>query len=87
MWRLNLTAVQVLNQDPYHAVSWECVKQSGDGPGKISHHTASPQQDTVTFFGGLKGEDSVSTIYIFEIASACWSKVALVSNLPSLCLV
>jgi hypothetical protein len=26
MWRVNLTEVQKMKQDPYHSCAWECVK-------------------------------------------------------------
>lgn len=38
MWRLNLTEVRQLEQDPSRPVSWEPVNFTGKGPGKISHH-------------------------------------------------
>jgi len=65
MWRVNLTQLNVLKEDPYHPCAWEEVKMNEmkDGPGKISHHTASVNGDTVYFYGGLKGEDSVKDIY------------------------
>ena len=84
MWRVNLTQVQVMKEDPYHPCAWECVKQNGEkeGPGKISHHTASVNGNTAYFYGGLKGEDSVKDIYKFNVETNCWSCDALVSNLP-----
>ena len=41
MWRVSLTGIHALKQDPYYPVEWECVQTHGKGPGKISHHTCS----------------------------------------------
>jgi len=64
-----------MKEDPYHPCAWECVKQNEEkaGPGKISHHTASVNGNTVYFYGGLKGEDSVKDIYKFNVETNCWS--------------
>lgn len=73
MWCVNLTKIHMLKEDPFHPVEWNLVETQGMGPGKISHHTASVQSETeVVFYGGLKGEDSCSEIFCFDVPSATW---------------
>ena len=67
MWRVSLTGIHALKQDPFYPVEWECVSTHGKGPGKISHHTCyvmTPKE--VLFYGGLKGDDSNSEIFIYN---------------------
>ena len=65
MWRVNLSCVHQLAQDPFTNVEWEQVETSGKGPGCISHHKAFPMKKEILFYGGLKGEDSNPEIFIF----------------------
>lgn len=58
---------------------WEPVKQNGKGPGKISHHTASPCENHVMFYGGIRGEDSMDSIYCFTVENSMWTNVIKVS--------
>jgi len=78
MWKVNLTGIQQLFQDPYHRVEWEQVDTSGRGPGAISHHTAFVMgTKEVLFYGGLKGEDSNPEIFIFNATSGSWQTIHL----------
>ena len=78
MWRLNLSSIHSMLADDGAVTSneWEIVQTSGKGPGRISHHTASvrPTKEVV-FYGGLKGEDSNSEIFLFNPNTNAWLAV------------
>jgi len=78
MWRLNLTGIHALLDDDNSGqpVEWELVNTSGRGPGRISHHTVSvrPSKEVV-FYGGLKGEESNSEIFLFNPNTNSWLTV------------
>jgi len=78
MWRLNLTNIhQTMDDEGPDGVSeWELVQTTGRGPGRISHHTVSvrPSKEVV-FYGGLKGEDSNSEIFVFNPTTSAWLTV------------
>lgn len=68
MWRVNLTKVHMMDEDPYLTVEWEPVKTGGQDLGKISHHSAIVcAAGKVIFYGGLIGEDSNSKVYCFDV--------------------
>lgn len=79
MWRLNLSGIHALLQEDTSGqpVEWEQVQTTGRGPGRISHHTASvrPTKEVI-FYGGLKGEDSNSEIFLFNPNTCSWLTVA-----------
>lgn len=79
MWRLNLTGIHSLLDDDGSGqpVEWEMVQTNGRGPGRISHHTVSvrPSKEVI-FYGGLKGEDSNSEIFLFNPNTCSWLTVA-----------
>ena len=78
MWKVNLSKIQQLKQDPYEQVCWEQVETQGKGPGKISHHTAFVMgTKEVLFYGGMKGEDSNAEIFIFNATTASWQTIHL----------
>jgi hypothetical protein len=52
MWRLDLDSMQELIRDNNYPVEWESVSMSGDGPGKISHHTTDANATTMILYGG-----------------------------------
>lgn len=78
MWRLNLSGIhQILEEDMSGDVGeWELVQTTGRGPGRISHHTASvrPSKEIV-FYGGLRGEESNSEIFLFNPSTNNWLNV------------
>ena len=87
MWRLNLTGIHAMAEDDGSgsAIEWELVQTTGRGPGRISHHTVSvrPTKEVV-FYGGLKGEDSNSEIFLFNPNTNTWTTVTTsVSALPA----
>ena len=79
MWRVSLTGIHMLNQDPFHPVEWECLATSGKAPGKISHHTCSIAKGgkEVLFYGGLKGDDSNNEIFVYNALGSSWTTVML----------
>ena len=78
MWRLNLTNIHTTLEDggPNDVSEWELVQTTGRGPGRISHHTVSvrPTKEVI-FYGGLKGEDSNSEIFLFNPNTNAWLTV------------
>lgn len=78
MWRLNLTNIHNTLEDggPNDVSEWELVQTTGRGPGRISHHTVSvrPTKEVI-FYGGLKGEDSNSEIFLFNPNTNAWLTV------------
>ena len=40
MWKLSISGVEELENDPNYGVQWEPVREKGHVPGKISHHKA-----------------------------------------------
>jgi len=86
MWRLNLTGILAMAEDDNSnsQVEWELVNTTGRSPGRISHHTVSVRPDkNVIFYGGLKGEDSNSEIFLFNPNSNSWLNVNLSVSGPS----
>lgn len=86
MWRLNLTGILAMAEDDSSnsQVEWELVNTTGRSPGRISHHTVSVRPDkNVIFYGGLKGEDSNSEIFLFNPNSNSWLNVNLSVSIPS----
>lgn len=78
LWRVNLTKVHAMDEDPYLTVEWEPVKTVGGDIGKISHHSAvvcAPNK--VIFYGGLVGEDSNDKVYLFDLVKHSWSQIPL----------
>lgn len=81
VWRVNLTKVHMMDEDPYLTVEWEPVKTSGTDVGKISHHSAivvGPSK--VIFYGGLIGEDSNDKVYHLDLTKHVWSIIQLKSE-------
>lgn len=64
------------DEGPDGVSEWELVQTTGRGPGRISHHTVSvrPSKEVV-FYGGLKGEDSNSEIFVFNPTTSAWLTV------------
>jgi hypothetical protein len=78
IWRVNLTDIQAMDEDPYMTVEWEPVKTTGTGMGKISHHSAFVVSNSkVLFYGGLLGEESNEKVYILDLTRHHWSVVPL----------
>lgn len=85
MWRVNLSAIQQLQNNPNTKAGWELVTTSGKDIGKISHHTCakvSPKE--VVFFGGLKGENSSQNVHMLNLVTNNWTNLAVKSKIADL---
>jgi len=58
MWRLSISGVQELGDDPDYGVSWELISCKGHKPGRISYHKPVVFGHTVLVFGGCINDDS-----------------------------
>ena len=85
VWRVCLSDIQEMDNDPYMTVEWQPVKCTGTGMGKISHHSAIVVSNSkVLFYGGLLGEDSNEKVYVLDLNRHHWSTVPLkVSHLAT----
>lgn len=78
MWRVNVSEVSAMDDDPYSSMTWMPVKTTGAGIGRISHHTACVVADAkALFYGGLQGEDSNDKIFALDLRKHTWSTVPL----------
>lgn len=86
MWRINLNDLNVLANDVSYGLQWELVQQKGNGPKKISHHTIAidSSSNKAVLVGGLQGDFSNSSFYVFDIGSSSWTAVSDV-NVRSSC--
>jgi hypothetical protein len=76
MWRVSLTGIRELTEDPFYPVSWEQIHTEGKGLGRISHHRASVQSATeVLFYGGLLGDESNNRVVSFDCTNNLWTRV------------
>ena len=75
MWKVNINALKELAHNPSSPVEWELVNTQGSRcPGKISHHKVFVVNNTsVLMYGGQKGEEGNSEIFIFNPTTANWS--------------
>jgi hypothetical protein len=82
MWRLSISSVKHLEEDPDCGAQWEVVNTKGVSPGKISHHTAAVIGNKVLVFGGIKDYDENSDIYEFDPVKLTWSQVKSIGDIP-----
>ena len=80
MWRVDLTDIHKLFNDPVYPVAWEQVQGKGKDLGKISHHSAVVFDSDVVFYGGMKGEDSNPDIALFKTETATWTMLKLIGD-------
>ena len=74
MWRLSVSGVHELINDPEYGVSWESIKCSGTEPGNISHHKPAVFGHSVVLFGGIVNSDqNTINTYEFDSNKNCWS--------------
>ena len=57
MWRLSVSGLTELMNDPDYGVAWETVKCTGTIPGNISHHRPAVFGNSVVVFGGILNAD------------------------------
>ena len=73
IWRVNLTAIQQLQQNQQGKVGWELINTTGKDIGKICHHNCSMVSNKeVMFFGGLKGDTSSQAVFLLNLATNAW---------------
>jgi hypothetical protein len=75
MWKLSISGVEELKDDPNYGVQWEQVKEKGSLPGKISHHKAAVFGNQVVIYGGMSGIDEIEDVYEFDVSKESWSKL------------
>ena len=76
LWRVNLTLIQQLHENPQTKVGWEQIMTTGKDIGKISHHTCAmitPKE--ILFSGGLKGDSSSQSVFTLNLLTNVWSNV------------
>ena len=82
MWRLSISGIQALIEDPQFGVSWEPVNCKGTQPGKLSHHTPAIFGHSVVIFGGISDYDNTQDAYEFDSSKNNWTKMKQIGNVP-----
>jgi len=82
MWRLSISSVEELQQDPSTSASWESVQFKGTPPGKISHHKPAVFGSCVVIFGGIKDYDNNLQAYEFDTSKHVWSCLKQTGDVP-----
>lgn len=82
MWRLSVTGIQGLIEDPQFGVSWEPVHCKGTQPGKLSHHKSALFNHSIIFFGGISDYDNTQDAYNFDSLTHTWGKVKQSGEVP-----
>lgn len=82
MWRLSVTGIQGLIEDPQFGVSWEPVSCRGTQPGKLSHHKSALYGHSVVFFGGISDYDNTMDAYEFDSNNHTWTKLKQTGTVP-----
>lgn len=82
MWKLSISGVEELQNDPNYGVQWEPVKEKGILPGKISHHKAAVFGNQVVIYGGMSGIDGIQDVYEFDVSKEAWTKLKQTGEVP-----
>lgn len=82
MWKLSISGVEELENDPNYGVQWEPVKEKGTVPGKISHHKAAVFGNQVVIYGGMTGIDEIEDVYEFDVSKESWAKLKQTGDVP-----
>lgn len=82
MWKLNLSGLEELSHDSTYNVAWEHVKESGIGPGKVSHHSTVVCGNNVLIFGGMTGFAGLEDVFQFDCLKEKWSKMVQTGTIP-----
>jgi len=82
MWRLSISGIAGLIEDPQFGVSWEPVNCKGQQPGKISHHKSALFGHSVVFFGGISDNDDTNEAFSFDSTNHNWTKLKQTGNVP-----
>lgn len=77
MWRLSISGIHELMNDPEYGVQWEPITPKGQGalPGKISHHKPAVFGHTVVVFGGNNEFDNTTDAFEFDTNKNTWHKM------------
>lgn len=82
MWRLSISGIQGLIDDPQFGVSWEPVNCKGQQPGKLSHHRPAIFGHSVVIFGGISDYDNTPDAFEFDSSKYTWTKLKQTGNVP-----
>lgn len=82
MWRMSISGIQELMEDPDHGVSWEPVKCTGTIPGNISHHKSAIFGLSVIIYGGISGLENFPETFEFDSVKCHWSKIRQTGDIP-----
>jgi len=82
MWKLSISGIQNLMEDPEYGVQWEAVNYKGAHPGKISHQRPAVYGHTVIVFGGINDYDNAPDAYEFDSIKCSWSKLKQTGDVP-----
>ena len=64
---------------------WECVKAEGALPPPLAWHSATVVQDNMFVIGGMLGpEDYSGDVYVLQLETFVWTKLALQNGTGSL---
>jgi N-acetylneuraminic acid mutarotase len=75
MWKMSISGIHELMDDPENGVCWEAVNCKGTIPGKISHHKAAVFGLSVIVFGGIDCLDNFEDTFEFNSQTHTWSKI------------
>ena len=75
MWKMSISGIHELMDDPENGVCWEAVNCKGTTPGKISHHKSAVFGLSVIVFGGIDCLDNFEDTFEFNSQTNTWSKI------------
>lgn len=85
MWKMSISGIHELMDDPENGVCWEPVNCKGAIPAKISHHKAAVFGLSVVVFGGISGLDNCEETYEFNSQTNTWTKMKQSGDVPKPC--
>ena len=82
MWRLSVSGIQELCDDPDYKVEWEPINCKGHVPGTISYHKPAVFGHSVVVFGGIIDNDDADEAYEFDSNKFIWTKMKQTGDVP-----
>lgn len=82
MWKMSISGIQELMEDPESGVSWEPVNFKGTVPGNISHHKPAVFGLSVVIFGGINDFDNNPEAFEFDSSKNVWTKMKQTGDVP-----
>ena len=84
MWRLSISGIHELMNDPECGVQWESITPKGQGAltGKISHHKPAVFGHTVVVFGGNNEFDNATDAFEYDTNKNTWHKMKQTGDVP-----